>query len=145
MPTKHIGAVYLADIAYFNIAVQKMYRGTLASDERKFKVIEVEVSGLLSGTRSCEVQQPYCANPPVFDRLKGTVTRTTRSRTVRAICLTKAWVPSLPQLSSLNKVPMVPGHLFQNHDSTTRLLYGSYGIAFEKHANLRSSFISTIR
>jgi large subunit ribosomal protein L16 len=66
-------------------------------------------------------------------------------RLSRAICLTKAWVPSLPQLSSLNKVPMVPGHLFQNHDSTTRLLYGSYGIAFEKHANLRSSFISTIR
>jgi hypothetical protein len=54
MPTKHVGAVYLVDIARFSIAVQKKYRDTLPRNKRKVKKLEVKASGLLPGTRSHE-------------------------------------------------------------------------------------------
>jgi hypothetical protein len=54
MPTKHVGAVYLADIACFNIAVQKKDRDTLSSNKRKVNSSKVHVSGLPPGTRSHE-------------------------------------------------------------------------------------------
>jgi hypothetical protein len=54
MPTKHVGAVYLVDIACFSIAAQKKYRDNLPSNKKKVETLEVKVSGPLPGTRSYE-------------------------------------------------------------------------------------------
>jgi hypothetical protein len=56
MPSKQVGAVYLVDSKYVDLALLRKYRETLPKNDRTCRVVKLKVLCLLPGTRSYECQ-----------------------------------------------------------------------------------------
>jgi hypothetical protein len=62
MPTEQVGAVYLVDSRNLQPAVLNRYRNTLPNNEKKLKMFEMKVLGLVPGSRSYECQMQGIAH-----------------------------------------------------------------------------------